>query len=59
MGDTLSDERAAPELAAAQLEGKVYAVGGLGGRGNANEIYDPAADAWSLGADFPTVTDHP
>ncbi len=47
------------ELAAAQLEGKVYAVGGLGGRGNANEIYDPAADAWLLGADFPTVTDHP
>ncbi len=46
------------ELAAAELEGKVYAVGGLGGRGNANEIYDPAADAWSLGADLPVVTDH-
>ena len=46
------------ELAAAQLDGKIYAVGGLGGRANANEIYDPAADRWTLGADLPIGTDH-
>ncbi len=46
------------ELAAAQLDGKIYAVGGLAGRANANEIYDTAADRWSLRADLPTGTDH-
>ncbi|HEY1251208.1 MAG TPA: kelch repeat-containing protein [Thermoanaerobaculia bacterium] len=46
------------ELAAAALGGRIYAVGGLGGRGNANEIYDPATDRWTLGADLPIVTDH-
>jgi N-acetylneuraminic acid mutarotase len=46
------------ELAAAQLDGKIYAVGGLGGRGNANEIYDIATNTWTLGADLPVTTDH-
>ena len=46
------------ELAAAELDGKVYAVGGLGGRSNANEIYDIATNAWTFGADLPVTTDH-
>lgn len=46
------------ELAAAELGGKIYAVGGLAGRANANEIYDPVSDHWSLGADLLTTTDH-
>jgi N-acetylneuraminic acid mutarotase len=46
------------ELAAAELDGKIYAVGGLGGRANANEVYDIAADEWTLGADLPAGTDH-
>jgi N-acetylneuraminic acid mutarotase len=46
------------ELAAAELDGKVYVVGGLGGRANANEIYDVDADSWTLGADLPAGTDH-
>ncbi len=46
------------ELAAAQLDRRVYAIGGLVGRANANEIYDPAADRWSFGADLPIGTDH-
>ncbi len=46
------------ELAAAALDGKVYAVGGLGGRANANEIYDSETNSWTLGADLPVGTDH-
>jgi N-acetylneuraminic acid mutarotase len=46
------------ELAAAQLNGKIYAVGGLVGRSNANEIYDPVGDRWTVGADLPVSTDH-
>ncbi|MEX0880298.1 MAG: kelch repeat-containing protein [Thermoanaerobaculia bacterium] len=46
------------ELAAAELGGMIYAVGGLVGRATANEIYDPVNDRWSFGADFPTPTDH-
>ena len=46
------------ELAAAELNGKIYVVGGLVGRANANEIYDVAANTWSLGADLPVGTDH-
>src|SRR5262249_39090527 len=46
------------ELAAAVLDGTVYAVGGRGGRANANEKYDPAADHWTLAADLPVSTDH-
>ena len=46
------------ELAVGELDGKIYAVGGLGGRSNANEIYDPQSDRWVLGADLPIGTDH-
>ena len=46
------------EMAVAQLDGRVYAVGGLAGRANANTIYDPIGDRWSLGADLPVSTDH-
>ncbi len=46
------------EMAVAALDGRIYAVGGLAGRANANTIYDPVRDRWSLGADFPITTDH-
>ena len=46
------------ELAAAELGGRIYAVGGLAGRANANTIYDPASDSWTVGADLPVTTDH-
>jgi N-acetylneuraminic acid mutarotase len=46
------------ELTAAELDGRIYAVGGLGGRANANEIYDIGSNTWSLGADLPVGTDH-
>ena len=46
------------EIAAAELDGRLYAVGGLGGRSNANEIYDIATDVWTFGADLPVTTDH-
>lgn len=45
-------------MAVAALDGKVYTVGGLAGRANANTVYDPVRDSWSLGADFPVTTDH-
>jgi len=47
------------ELGAAALDGRIYTIGGLSGRANANEIYDSRTDTWSLGADFPVDTDHP
>jgi hypothetical protein len=46
------------EMAAAALGGRIYAVGGLAGRANANTIYDPADNSWSAGADLPVITDH-
>jgi N-acetylneuraminic acid mutarotase len=46
------------ELAAVELDGRIYAIGGLGGRSNANEIYDTATNAWSFGPDLPVGTDH-
>jgi N-acetylneuraminic acid mutarotase len=46
------------ELAAAELDGKIHAVGGLAGRANANEIYDTSTNVWTLGVDFPIETDH-
>lgn len=52
----LNDPR--QELAAAQLDGKIYAVAGLAGSATANEIYDPVSDHWIFGADYPTPTDH-
>jgi len=46
------------ETAVAELDGKIYVVGGLAGRANANEIYDVRTNTWSLGANLPVDTDH-
>jgi len=46
------------EMAAAALGGRIYAVGGFAGRANANTIYDPSGNSWSVGADLPVMTDH-
>jgi N-acetylneuraminic acid mutarotase len=46
------------EMAAAELGGKVYTIGGLAGRGNANTVYDPVSNTWSVATDFPLTTDH-
>ena len=46
------------ELAAAELGGAIYTVGGLVGSATANEVYDPFHDSWSVEADFPIGTDH-
>lgn len=47
------------EVAAAELSGQIYVVGGLGPGASANEEYDPAADAWRKRADIPQRVDHP
>ncbi len=46
------------EVAVAEVSGKIYVVGGLAGRANANEIYDTETDIWSLGANLPIGNDH-
>jgi N-acetylneuraminic acid mutarotase len=46
------------ELAAAELDGRIYAVGGLVGRANATDVYDPATNRWTTVADLPAGTDH-
>lgn len=46
------------EMAVAQLHGRIYVVGGLVGRSNANEIYDVLTGSWSRGVDFPVDADH-
>ena len=46
------------ELAAAELGGVIFTVGGLVGSATANEVYDPFNDSWSIEADFPVATDH-
>jgi len=45
------------EVAVAEMEGKIYVVGGFGGERDL-EIYDPAADRWSRGAKFPREVHH-
>jgi uncharacterized repeat protein (TIGR02543 family) len=40
-------------LASAVLDGKIYALGGVGFANS--EIYDPVADSWSAGPDLPEV----
>lgn len=47
-------------LAVAELDGKLYAVGGFGEKGNspAVEVYDPARDHWLALAPMPTPRDH-
>src|SRR5512133_2670811 len=48
-------------LAAAVLDGKIHAVGGVGWRGRntpAHEVYDPATNRWTALAYVPTARDH-
>ena len=48
-------------LAAAVLDGKIHAAGGIGWRGRntpAHEVYDPAANRWTALAYVPTARDH-
>lgn len=46
------------ELAAAALDGRVYAIAGLAGRANRTDVYDPATNAWTTVANLPVGTDH-
>lgn len=46
------------ELAAAELDGRIYAVAGLVGRANATDVYDPATNRWTTVANLPAGTDH-
>src|SRR5262245_55211059 len=54
-GASMPSERT--EVAAAELAGKIYVVGGLGGQREL-EVYDPAADTWSRKAAFPRAVHH-
>jgi N-acetylneuraminic acid mutarotase len=45
------------EVAVAEVNGKIYVVGGFGGEREL-EIYDPATDRWSRGASFPREVHH-
>jgi|SRR5579884_787136 len=47
-------------LSVTELEGKLYAIGGLDGRGDTSAVeeYDPASDRWSVRAPLPTPRDH-
>src|SRR5260221_7868305 len=45
------------EVAAAEVGGKIYVVGGYFGETEL-EIYDPATDRWSRGAAFPHALHH-
>ena len=45
------------EVAVAEVNGKVYVVGGFGA-GRELEIYDPAADRWTRGAPIPRAVHH-
>jgi len=53
-GASMSTARA--DLAAAVVDGRIYAFGGRQGRGvvASVEIYDPLSDSWSFGAALPT-----
>ena len=46
------------EVAAVELDGKVYVLGGFGAGSTANEAYDPATDAWRRLAPIPTPVNH-
>jgi len=59
-GNTWAAKAAMPTarygLAAAAMNGKIYAIGGNdGGLFNANEEYDPATDTWAAKAVMPTA----
>jgi N-acetylneuraminic acid mutarotase len=45
------------EVAVAEVDGKIYVVGGFGGEREL-EIYDPASNQWSRGASFPRAVHH-
>jgi N-acetylneuraminic acid mutarotase len=45
------------EIAAAEVGGKIYVVGGFGGEREL-EVYDPAADRWSRRASIPRALHH-
>jgi len=47
-------------LAAAALDGKIYAIGGRDATQDLNsvEAYDPANDSWESLEDLPTARDH-
>ena len=47
------------EVAAAELNGKIYVFGGFGAGATANEEYDIAADTWQIRAPIPKGVDHP
>ena len=47
------------EVAAAELNGKIYVLGGFGGGATANEEYDVAAGTWQTRAPIPRGVDHP
>ncbi len=50
------------EMAVAELDGKIYVLGGYPASRvvqTAVQIYDPALDAWSPGPDLPVPTHHP
>ena len=46
------------EVAAVELEGKIYVFGGFGTGSTANEVYDPATDVWRQLAPIPTPVNH-
>ena len=46
------------EVAVAELNGKIYVLGGFGPGATANEEYDPATDSWRRRAQIPRGVDH-
>ena len=46
------------EVAAAELAGKIYVIGGYGKNGNLVEAYDPEKDRWHRGASLPKLLHH-
>src|SRR5688572_17711292 len=54
-GAPMPSERS--EVAVAELDGKIYVIGGFGGQQEL-EIYDPAVDRWSRGAAIPRALHH-
>lgn len=46
------------EIAAAELDGKIYVLGGFGRGATANEEYDTGTDTWRVRAPIPQGVDH-